>query len=933
VGPIYPLAGETGISVDNPADWITVGVGGVGSYSSISVSQNAMNDAVSGSRSSTVRIGSSFFPVTQAGVDNTYSLSTNQLVIACTSSGTFNVANLTSAVSGSLATAQITSGSDWISPYANMFGLGSGLYGIYTDWGYFSIQVNSLNITNDGVTQDRIGTIVVAGRPITITQRGLDNTYHLSTNQFAFAATDSGDFNGVNVSSSVPGSLVTLQVTNGTDWLSIDNAYGLGGSLLGIYTDYQGFFIHLTRNVTNNAVTQERTGSIDVAGHTVTVTQAGIDNTYHLSTNRFTFAATDSGDLRWVYVSSAVSYSLATVQVITGGDWLSIDNAFGIGGGQLGVYTDQQGFLINVTSQNVTNNGVTQARIGTIEAGGQTITVTQLGTAQLNLTVNSTPGGTATASAISGTLGTKATVTAYPSNTFTFTGWTFTNTGGGSLSTTFTNPTTFTFGYADASITANFAAVARIASDAASRLSRLAIFNKSTGHFQPLPANFIPTGNVYVLAHGWSPAFAASVAGMVAGGNSNPLAWNVSNSDGTSFITPWEALATTIAAKDSNSTILMYSWLDQSATLFPWDSAARAEGMGNLLALTLRNNAGFDPSFYASGGKLHLVGFSHGCEVAAEATADLQAFGTHVDQLTLVDSPEGGWSHGVYSDNMVYVTLNGVQNIGTGVGQTVVDSYLGQQGSFPLPNLGVITHSYGNYHDIEHLTALLNQEGSISVPWAPMVADGNVIGEYFPVQRSVAPQTLSTQGLVSVNPLNTVLTKSADTEWNTAVTTAQRDTSFAFDYQFLAPGDGDQLGVNVDGQLRYLSEGDLAGTDNHTATFDISDLSPGQHFFTFTIYSTGVATSSLSVSNFVVLAMLPPISLMNPVLSASGTFQFGFTNISGSTNLVLVSPSLTLALTNWTALGSATEISSGHFQFIDTQATNSTIRFYRVRLP
>jgi hypothetical protein len=461
----------------------------------------------------------------------------------------------------------------------------------------------------------------------------------------------------------------------------------------------------------------------------------------------------------------------------------------------------------------------------------------------------------------------------------------------------------------------------------------LAIFNKSTGHFQPLPANFIPTGNVYVLAHGWAPTFAASVVAVEADGV-NPLAWVVSDLSGNTFISPWEALASVIAAKDSNSTILMYSWLDQSATLFPWDSTARAEGMGNLLALTLRYNAGFDPSFYASGGKLHLVGFSHGCEVAAEATADLQAFGTHVDQLTLVDSPEGGWSHGVYSDNMVYVTLNGVQNIGTGAGQTVVDSYLGQQGSFPLPNPGVITHSYGTTnHDIQHLTLLLNQESNISIPWAPMVADGNVTGEYFPIQRTVVPQTLNTQGLVSVNPLNTVLTKSVDTEWDTAITTALQDTSFAFNYQFLTPGDGDQLGVNVDGQLRYLSEGDLAGTDNHTASFDISDLSPGQHNFTFTIYSTGVATSSLSVSNFVVLAMPPPISLVNPVLSASGTFQFGFTNISGSTNVVLVSPSLALPLTDWTALGAATEISSGNFQFTDTQATNNSQRFYRIRSP
>jgi hypothetical protein len=59
-----------------------------------------------------------------------------------------------------------------------------------------------------------------------------------------------------------------------------------------------------------------------------------------------------------------------------------------------------------------------------------------------------------------------------------------------------------------------------------------------------------------------------------------------------------------------------------------------------------------------------------------------------------------------------------------------------------------------------------------------------------------------------------------------------------------------------------------------------------------------------------------PIILTNPTLLPGGAFQFGFTNVGmsftayGTTNLVL-------AFTNWTRLGSATEISSGQFQFTD----------------
>jgi hypothetical protein len=42
---------------------------------------------------------------------------------------------------------------------------------------------------------------------------------------------------------------------------------------------------------------------------------------------------------------------------------------------------------------------------------------------------------------------------------------------------------------------------------------------------------------------------------------------------------------------------------------------------------------------------------------------------------------------------------------------------------------------------------------------------------------------------------------------------------------------------------------------------------------------------------------------------------------------------MSLAFTNWTALGGVTEISPGQFQFTDPQATNNPRRFYNVRAP
>lgn len=64
-----------------------------------------------------------------------------------------------------------------------------------------------------------------------------------------------------------------------------------------------------------------------------------------------------------------------------------------------------------------------------------------------------------------------------------------------------------------------------------------------------------------------------------------------------------------------------------------------------------------------------------------------------------------------------------------------------------------------------------------------------------------------------------------------------------------------------------------------------------------------------------------------------GTFQLVYTNIPYGTNTVLTSPDMTVPLTNWTALGSGTEVSPGQFQFIDPQATNFPQRFYRISSP
>ena len=81
------------------------------------------------------------------------------------------------------------------------------------------------------------------------------------------------------------------------------------------------------------------------------------------------------------------------------------------------------------------------------------------------------------------------------------------------------------------------------------------------------------------------------------------------------------------------------------------------------------------------------------------------------------------------------------------------------------------------------------------------------------------------------------------------------------------------------------------------------------------------------------LSSVPSVRLTSPTLLSNGAFQFGFTNLSGIPFTALATTNLTLPSSNWTVLGTATEIFPGQFQFTDSAATNFPWRFYQIRSP
>jgi hypothetical protein len=78
---------------------------------------------------------------------------------------------------------------------------------------------------------------------------------------------------------------------------------------------------------------------------------------------------------------------------------------------------------------------------------------------------------------------------------------------------------------------------------------------------------------------------------------------------------------------------------------------------------------------------------------------------------------------------------------------------------------------------------------------------------------------------------------------------------------------------------------------------------------------------------------VPPINVTNVALLTNGAVQFAFTNMPGLGFTAYASANPSLALTNWTRLGPATEVSPGQFQFTDALVPGSQQRFYRIRSP
>ncbi len=408
-----------------------------------------------------------------------------------------------------------------------------------------------------------------------------------------------------------------------------------------------------------------------------------------------------------------------------------------------------------------------------------------------------------------------------------------------------------------------------------SPIERLGKWNRSTKQWEAVLTNSITSGNVHVLTHGWGKGqdeWVAQQSGLA----------KVWNSD-TGYFDAFQSVVDAIDQSydpSANVHIIAYSWIDQSATnsAFLWDnqsaeSAKYRDVAGVNLALAL-SMAGIDSSFKAAGGKLHLLGHSHGARVNTVAAVALESSGINVEHLTIWDSPErsliDAWYHSAY--NYLDQWLEKLE-IGVLSGETFVDNYWSIFG-IPYKNANIVNINMRAGH-MEFQT--LSAKHSYPVSWYEWATENNddqwqealwwspLLGEVYqslyleytrilfgasasikhlrPTLQILLGQfrykvldliNLLTEGTVIEIPNGVRLIENspASREWVFVI--AENDAAIQFEYQFLNAGDGDELAIWIDGERRFIITGAEVGTGQQSSIFDISDLDPNekQHFLT-----------------------------------------------------------------------------------------------------
>jgi autotransporter-associated beta strand protein len=412
------------------------------------------------------------------------------------------------------------------------------------------------------------------------------------------------------------------------------------------------------------------------------------------------------------------------------------------------------------------------------------------------------------------------------------------------------------------------------------------------------------SGNVHVLVHGWAPLEGGWVS---SNGNSNARIWNDPDAGVFDVFTN---LAKAISAP--GQTVLAYSWIDKSAVIGPWQSEANATdpsptGVSSILAQQIEAAAG------ANTVNLQLIGHSDGAKVATIAATQLEESpAIHVDQLTLLDSPEAT-PFGIAA-NSLGVEL-GKLATAAGSKTVFVDNYISKYGHSysgtasvnvvnvnldPFPTDSTSAHGYPIGWYAKSALQPTPHAYNVGIDWSPLTENvGQSLsspqwsqqwkdvlgGPDYSKELNLVPGTnppplpltfarllsdLTTLGTtygVTGIPNGHDFKKDSPQYWDSTFTASNSDVALQFNYQFIQPGQGDQLAVWIDNELRFVATGELLGTVEQVGYFDISDLTPGTHVMTFALQDYGSAPAEFTVTNLKMI--LTPFDWLSGNTSAS----------------------------------------------------------------
>jgi hypothetical protein len=409
-------------------------------------------------------------------------------------------------------------------------------------------------------------------------------------------------------------------------------------------------------------------------------------------------------------------------------------------------------------------------------------------------------------------------------------------------------------------------------------LARLGRWGGSAA-LQPVAARSITAAHVVVVTHGWAPGLRPTYERLQAASPDLVTIWDPALVDagGQAALGNFGPLLGALQTADPSAAVLMFSWVDQSATTSDPLSARDAEDAteinGHRLAVAI--DQALAPGW---SGQLHLVGHSFGANVATTAAT---ALGAPPRQLTLMDSPEVALARFGGAKNDLQYKLPQL-DIGRSAGQTFVDSYISLVGApyNGLPGLDQVVDvrlappsgdsaaEEHEYPTVWYRQALETKGDPATGPWwSPLLGgDPATAGRSYQEQDQATPTVLSqlepppptsaTDAMaVATAPLQlsggggSTVALVADAATTATVSFPTEITSLRLEFGVaFGAGSSGTLTLALDGRARYTAAGPSYGTGDAGAFVLLWDLDPGLHTLTATL-TGGQPGDQVTLSN------------------------------------------------------------------------------------